>query len=67
LYPDEWHGLARPENRLSFEAVAAAFLALCLGGRVEPVGSDFANASLTVPAGAPDVPGLADALAARRS
>ena len=41
LYPDEGHGFARPENNLSFMAVAEAFLARCLGGRFEPVGDDF--------------------------
>lgn len=65
LYPDEGHGFGRPENSLSFHAVAEAFLATCLGGRCEPVGSDFQGSSLTVPAGAEEVPGLVEALAAR--
>ncbi|MBX7168313.1 MAG: S9 family peptidase [Pirellulales bacterium] len=65
LYPDEGHGFARPENNLSFFAVAEAFLAEHLGGRYEAIGSDFAGASITVPAGAQDVPGLAEALAAQ--
>jgi dipeptidyl aminopeptidase/acylaminoacyl peptidase len=38
LFPDEGHGFARPENRLKFFAVAEAFLAQHLGGRVEPAG-----------------------------
>jgi dipeptidyl aminopeptidase/acylaminoacyl peptidase len=62
LYPDEGHGFARPENNLSFTAIAEAFLARCLGGRVEPVGDDFKGSSLTVPAGADQTPGLAEAL-----
>ena len=37
LYPDEGHGFARPENRIDFNARAEAFLADCLGGRVEPL------------------------------
>jgi len=37
LYPDEGHGFARPENRIDFNARAEAFLANCLGGRVEPM------------------------------
>jgi dipeptidyl aminopeptidase/acylaminoacyl peptidase len=37
LYPDEGHGFARPENRIDFNARAEAFLATCLGGRVEPL------------------------------
>ena len=62
LYPDEGHGFARPENNLSFSAIAEAFLARCLGGRVEPIGDDFQRSSLTVPAGADEVPGLPEAL-----
>ncbi|HOU41361.1 MAG TPA: S9 family peptidase, partial [Promineifilum sp.] len=63
LYPDEGHGFARPENNLSFAALAEAFLARCLGGRAEPIGDDLAGSSLTVPVGAEEVPGLAAALA----
>ncbi len=62
LYPDEGHGFARPENSMSFNAVAEAFLAHCLGGRFEPVGDDFEGASLRVPEGAEQIPGLAEAL-----
>jgi len=62
LYPDEGHGFARPENRLSFYAVSEAFLAEHLGGRYEPIGTAFKGSSLTVPVGAREVPGLADAL-----
>ena len=62
LYPDEGHGFARPENNLSFFAVAEVFLAQCLGGRYEAIGEDLAGASITVPAGAEYVPGLTDAL-----
>lgn len=63
LYPDEGHGFARPENNLSFFAVAEAFLASCLGGRYEPIGDDLAGSSITVPAGAGGVPGLEESLA----
>jgi dipeptidyl aminopeptidase/acylaminoacyl peptidase len=62
LYTDEGHGFARPENNLSFNAIAEAFLAKVLGGRHEPVGEDFKGSSLQVLAGATDVPGLAEAL-----
>jgi dipeptidyl aminopeptidase/acylaminoacyl peptidase len=62
LYPDEGHGFARPENNLSFTAIAEAFLARCLGGRYQPIGDDFQRSSLTVPAGADEVPGLPEAL-----
>lgn len=63
LYPDEGHGFRRPENNKSFNAVTEAFLAEQLGGRYEPVGSDFEGATITVPTGADGVPGLKDALA----
>lgn len=66
LYPDEGHGFARPANRTSFYAVAEGFLSHCLGGRQEPVGSDFDGASLQVPDGADYVPGLKEALAAKK-
>ena len=62
LYPDEGHGFARPENNLSFYAIAEAFLAKVLGGRHEPVGEDFKGSSLQVLVGAAEVPGLAQAL-----
>ena len=39
-------------------------LGTCLGGRVQPIGGDFAGSSITVPTGAGDVPGLAEALQA---
>jgi len=58
LYPDEGHGFARPENRISFFAVAEAFLARCLGGRYEEIGSDFEGSSIQVVTGASEVPGL---------
>jgi len=62
LYPDEGHGFARPENRMSFHAVAEAFLAAHIGGRFEPIGDDFKGSSITVPSGAADVRGLNVAL-----
>lgn len=58
LYPDEGHGFARPENRLSFFAVTEAFLAQHLGGRYEPIKDDFQNSSITVPEGGEQIPGL---------
>ena len=64
LFPDEGHGFARPENNKAFNAVAEGFLAQCLGGRAEPIGSDFAGSSISVPNGADGVPGLAEALQA---
>ncbi|HYO24605.1 MAG TPA: S9 family peptidase [Lacipirellulaceae bacterium] len=64
LYPDEGHGFVREENRASFNAVTEAFLSQYLGGRFEPVGSDFEGSSIHVPAGAAGVPGVGEALAA---
>ncbi|GGX43256.1 S9 family peptidase [Saccharospirillum salsuginis] len=51
LYPDEGHGFVRPENALSFNAIAEHFLATVLGGRVEPIGNDLEGASLHIPEG----------------
>ena len=62
LYPDEGHGFARAPNRTSFYAVSEAFLSQCLGGRFEPVGSDFKGSSIQAPKGAEFVPGLKAAL-----
>src|SRR6266516_7264412 len=58
LYPDEGHGFARPENNLSFAAVAEAFLASRLAGRCEAIGNDLKGASIQVPEGAHLIPGL---------
>jgi len=58
LYPDEGHGFARPENRMSFNAVAEAFLSQHIGGRFQPIGDDFKGSSIGVPTGADQVPGL---------
>lgn len=65
LYPDEGHGFARPQNRISFYAIAEGFLAGCLGGRYEPISRDFDGASLQVLEGAEHVPGLVEALKTR--
>ncbi len=62
LYPDEGHGFARPENRMSFYAVSEAFLVNNLGGKFEPIGDDFKGSSIKSPAGADQVPGLVQKL-----
>lgn len=62
LYPDEGHGFARPENRMSFYAVTEAFLAKHLGGRAEPINDDFKGSSLKIKTGVEDIPGLSDAV-----
>ena len=62
IYSDEGHGFARPENKISFFAVAEAFLAKHLGGRYEPIGMDFNGSTIAVPTGADEVPSLVEAL-----
>ncbi len=62
LYPDEGHGFARPENSMSFYATTEAFLGTHLGGMIQPIETDFEGASLEVPAGADQVPGLQENL-----
>ncbi|MBM7070156.1 S9 family peptidase [Actibacterium sp. 188UL27-1] len=52
VFPDEGHGLRRHENRLAHAAITEAFLARHMGGRVEPVGDDFKDASHEIRAGA---------------
>jgi acetyl esterase/lipase len=65
LYPEEGHGFAEPANRISFYAIAEAFLAEHLGGRAEAFGGDFAGAKFEVGEGVGEVPGLSTTLAAR--
>jgi len=67
VFPDEGHGFARPENRLSFNAVAEAFLARFLGGLAEPIGDDFEGSTITVETGVEEVPGLCEALRRKKS
>jgi len=62
VFSDEGHGFARPENEKAVDAVSETFLAQCLGGAYEPVGADFKGSTITVPSGADQVYGVADAL-----
>ena len=62
-YPDEGHGFARPENRLSFYAASESFLAQCLAGDYQPIGDDLEGSSIEVLHGAEFTPGLEQALA----
>lgn len=48
LYPDEGHGFQKPENRLSFFAVAEQFLAQHIGGRYQPMEDDLEGSSMEV-------------------
>ena len=64
LYPEEGHGFAVPENRLSFNAIVEAFLSAHLGGGAEPIADDFKGANLEVRVGASHIPGLERAVRA---
>jgi dipeptidyl aminopeptidase/acylaminoacyl peptidase len=57
LFPDEGHSFERPDY-----AVAEAFLSQHLGGRLEPIGADLQGSTITVPAGADEIPGLEESL-----
>ena len=61
LYPDEGHGFEKPNNRISFNAIAEAFLGNCLGGRVEPLGATLQKSTAQILNGAIYIPGLAEA------
>jgi dipeptidyl aminopeptidase/acylaminoacyl peptidase len=65
MFPDEGHGLARPENVIGFTAVAENFLKPCLGGRAEPISSAAGRSSMEVLRGSDHVQGLAASLADR--
>jgi hypothetical protein len=49
----------RPENRLAFNAVTEAFLAMHLGGQFQPIEDDFAGSTIKIETGGELVPGLA--------
>jgi len=63
LYPDEGHGFAKPTNNIAYTAITENFLATCLGGRSEPIGTTIADSTAQILEGAEHVAGLADALA----
>lgn len=67
VYPDEGHGFHRPQNKMSFFAVTEAFLSKHLGGKMEPIGTDFEGSSITIPTGANGVPGVKAALDATKT
>jgi dipeptidyl aminopeptidase/acylaminoacyl peptidase len=62
LYPDEGHGFLRPENSMSFFAVAEVFLGRCLAGQYQPIDASLHGSSIQVPSGAQYIPGLEPAL-----
>jgi dipeptidyl aminopeptidase/acylaminoacyl peptidase len=65
IFPNEGHGLTRPENNIAFSAIVEQFLSNCLGGQAEPIGRSLEASSLEAPVGADLIPGLAAALVAR--
>jgi len=53
LYPDEGHGFARPENRMSFFMLTEYFLYQhMIGGELESINQDLDGSSLEIKAGA---------------
>ncbi len=66
LYPDEGHGFVRRENNYSFSGITEIFLAQHLGGRYQLLSDELEGSSVIIPAGAEYIPGLAQALQARR-
>jgi dipeptidyl aminopeptidase/acylaminoacyl peptidase len=67
LYPDEGHGILRHENNRSFLAVTEVFLGECLGGRYSALADRIEGSSVQVPLGVQHIPGLSEALAARKN
>ena len=64
LYPEEGHGFAEPDNRLSLLSPSSKpSWPAHLGGRAEPIGDDFTAAKFEVREGGAHVPGLDAALA----
>jgi dipeptidyl aminopeptidase/acylaminoacyl peptidase len=59
LFPNEGHGLGRPQNRMAWYGAVEGFLGQCLGGAVEPIGQSFEGAEVFGIRGAGLVPGLA--------
>jgi len=48
LYPEEGHGFAKPENRISFYAMTEEFLHSCFNTRYEEVGEDLNGAKFEI-------------------
>ena len=65
LFPDEGHGFARPENRFAFYAITEGVPRQAPRRPLRTAtAEDLEGSSLHVPAGADDVPGLAEVLPA---
>ena len=63
LYPNEGHGFARPENRLSFYAITEEFFSKYLVGNCEPINDDFKNSSIEIKEGKSEISHLANTTA----
>ena len=48
VFPDEGHGMDRPENMMAFNAITEEFLAKHLGGKAEPVGETVAQSTAQI-------------------
>jgi dipeptidyl aminopeptidase/acylaminoacyl peptidase len=48
LYPDEGHGFAKPNNRMSFYAIAEEFLGNCLNMPYQEVGDAVKDSSAVI-------------------
>src|SRR5262249_26385778 len=59
VFPDEGHGLARPENNIAFFAISEAFLSAHLGGFYLPITQEeLAASSMQIKEGKTGIPGL---------
>jgi len=63
--PNDAGELQNPSDRVAFYAALEAFFGDCLGGRVDPIADDVANADIVVSVGVEYIPALAAALARR--
>jgi dipeptidyl aminopeptidase/acylaminoacyl peptidase len=66
VFPEEGHGVVRPDNRRAFYSMIEAFFGQCLGGRHDPITLHLDGADLEIPVGADRIPGLDTAWAAYR-
>ncbi len=48
IYPDEGHGFAKPENRISYIAITEQFLSKCLGGKSEAITDELDKSSAKI-------------------
>lgn len=62
LYPQEGHEISALQHQESLYPIAEAFLSKHLGGPFEPFGQNLQERTVTVPAGADEIPGLQSAL-----